>query len=57
MVSEGVDVEVRDVLGRDEFAGDDGSGEAGLGPVEGVLGLAADGFGGAEGPGADDALV
>ncbi len=58
VLSEGVEVEVRDVLGCDELAGDNGSRETGLGPVESVLGFGpADGLGGARGSGTDDALV
>jgi len=57
-----VDVDVADAGGDDgldELAGDDGSGEAGLGPLEGVLGaVAGEALGsGDAGAGADDALV
>src|ERR1700733_4158171 len=54
-----VDAHVADVYGIEEFAGDDRSGEAGLGPFEGVLGaVAGDALGGGDSAaGADDALI
>ncbi len=54
-----VDAHVAGDDGLDELAGDDGAGEAGLGPLEGVLGAVAGEAlcGGDSAAGADDAIV